>query len=490
MSISFNEIPNSLKVPGFWTEFDNSNAGGNSVMPWKILLIGSMLSGGTATADIPVQIFSEDQADSLFGKGSQAALMARAFLKNNAILPLYVAGVADGISAATVDIPATDITVDNVVAGVLYLTIGGVSVNVAINSQATKNDVIAAIADAVNANAQLPVVAALDDDDTPTKVTITAKNKGTAGNSISVYVNFYEGEVLPKGLTVEETKYELSNGSGDPSVTTLISNIAAQWFNIIVTAFDGAITDLRNELDERWLATNQKTGVLFYGYNGAQSGIAAAANKNSQVCVCIPVVKSPTPTFEIAAATAGAVATHAEADPAMPLSNWVIKGIVAPKNEDRLGMSAENQILLDGAALINADSSGNVYMRRVVTTYLRNSAGGSDTSYQQLETIFTLSFIRWDWNNYMAGKYPHAKLAEDGYNYGPGQVVMTPKRGKAEALARFSYWQEMGLVQNYDDFKANLTVEINAQNKTRLDFLLPPTLMGQLFTCASKIQFK
>ena len=85
--MTFNEIPNGLLVPGFWTEFDNSAAAGSGIMPWAVLLIGSMTSEGNATADLPVQIFSDDEADILFGKGSQAALMARAFRKNNQLMP-------------------------------------------------------------------------------------------------------------------------------------------------------------------------------------------------------------------------------------------------------------------------------------------------------------------------------------------------------------------------------------------------------------------
>ena len=45
-------------------------------------------------------------------------------------------------------------------------------------------------------------------------------------------------------------------------------------------------------------------------------------------------------------------------------------------------------------------------------------------SAEQLEKVFTLSFLRWDWNNYLAGRYPHAKLADDGTDFGPGQVTL------------------------------------------------------------------
>jgi phage tail sheath gpL-like len=208
------------------------------------------------------------------------------------------------------------------------------------------------------------------------------------------------------------------------------------------------------------------------------------------VLVELPLPKSPTPSFEIAAAGAAVIAQSAEADPAMPLGNLAVKGILAPAMKDRKNLNEENAMLLAGGTLMNSATDGTVYLRRTVTTYRKNAAGADDDSYQQLETVFTLSFIRWDWNNYMASKYPRAKLAKDGYEYGEGQVVITPKKGRAEALSRFDYWMRLGVAQDAETFKQYLVVEINAQNPYRLDFLLPATLMKQLFTVATKLQFR
>ncbi|MNG29476.1 Phage tail sheath protein [compost metagenome] len=61
---------------------------------------------------------------------------------------------------------------------------------------------------------------------------------------------------------------------------------------------------------------------------------------------------------------------------------------------------------------------------------------------------------------------------------------------KAEALAKFREWEELGLVENIDDFKANLVAERNASDPNRLDVLLPPDLVNQLRIIANKIQFR
>jgi phage tail sheath gpL-like len=50
--------------------------------------------------------------------------------------------------------------------------------------------------------------------------------------------------------------------------------------------------------------------------------------------------------------------------------------------------------------------------------------------------------------------------------------------------------EEKGLVENFDDFKANLVVERNATDANRLDFSLPPNLINGLQRTAAQIQFR
>ena len=82
------------------------------------------------------------------------------------------------------------------------------------------------------------------------------------------------------------------------------------------------------------------------------------------------------------------------------------------------------------------------------------------------------------------------KLATDGTRYGIGQPVVTPVVMKAEAVVKAREWEEIGLVENIDDFKANLIGERNISDPNRLDMLLPPDLVNQLRIVANKIQFR
>lgn len=498
MSIQFQEIPANNLVPIFATEFDNSRAAKSGPMPWKNLLIGQATKAGAPTG--VTQIFSDVEADSLFGEGSQIALMARAFRKNAKNMELYCLALQDASdgAAATGSITVTGTATES---APIYLLIGGQAVTVTVVSGDEAKDadgtpgVASNIATAINEVKNLPVTASASNG----VVTITAKNKGTAGNDISVLANFNAGEKTPGGLTVTLPESgKLSGGAKDAAYneTSVGAKIAGEWFKAVVVGCGdntetGGVAYIKELLDDLWGATVQRDGVLYYSVAGTLSAYTTAGNARNSQLICIPgLVKTPSQPCVVAAASAGCIAQCALNDPAVPLSNWPVYGVVAPKAYDRLIMAEANALLKSGVALLAAGDDGSVYLKRCVTTYKRNAADVSDTSYQQLEKVHTLSFLRWDWNAYLGGKYPHAKLADDGNEYGPGQVVMTPSLGKAEILTRYKYWMSKGLVQNYEEFAANVVVERDPDDDTAMNFLIPADLIDQLLICKSKIQFK
>ena len=509
MSISFSEIPADNLVPMFMTEFDNSNAAKGGAMPWKNLLIGQALSGNTNTGTLK-QITSDEQADALYGAGSQIARMIRAFRKNTRNSELWALAVADGTTAAEGSIAVSFSGSASVApkSGAIRLMIGGQSVNADVVAGKTAIQVATAIVEAINANPQLPVTANNIVSTSPTAtVTLTAKNGGTCGQGIDIRYNHYQGQELPDGVVL--TVVNMNGGGSDTMYETagVGTIIRGTWFNAIVAGSDDVanVAYIKGLLDDRWQATVQQTGVLFFSLNGcvvdgdpdvyygtaSLDALKTRGNAlNSQVIVLPSLPETPTPGFEVAAAVLGCIAPKALNDPAQPLSNWPVAGIVAPRETDREDLEGNNALLKAGCALLTCGNDGTVYLKRTVTTYKQNPSGAKDTSYQQLEKVFTLSFLRWDWNNYLAGRYPHAKLADDGTDFGPGQVIMTPKLGEAELLGRYEYWISKGLVQDYATFKANLVVVRDPDDDTALQFLIPADLIDQFFIGKSKIQFK
>jgi phage tail sheath gpL-like len=485
MSVTFNEIPSDNLVPIFATEFDNTLAAHSGAMPWKNLLIGQ--ASNSSASSVLTQIFSDEQADTLYGQGSEMALMCRAFRKNSKTIELWALPVQDTSSAAaatgTLTVAMTGSTAT--VSGYIPLLIGGQSVRVNVTAGDTPTEVAASIAAAITDKGNLPVTAT----SSAAVVTLTAKNKGAHGNSLSIESCFYDGETLPSGISL--TIVAMSGGGAEPLYEdlTLSSIISGVWFNaIVIGSNDSAnIAYIQSILDDRWLATKQFTGVCHFALNGTLANFTTlGASVNSKVLCGSGIVESPTPFYEQVSAIMGVVAPIALTDPAVPLCNWAVAGIVAPKKSNEMLFDEKNALLKKGMSLLSSDGS-TVYLRRMVTTYKTNAAGASDTSYRQLEKIHTLSYLRWDWNNYLAGRYPHAKLADDGNDYGPDQTIMTPSIAKAEILGRYKVWMKKGLVQDYDTFKSNVVCQKDGDDT--MVWLINPDLMDQLLIGKTKMQF-
>ena len=97
MTISFDSIPITLRVPGQFIEFDSSRAvQGLSVVPFKALIAAQKTSAGTVAELIPTLITSADQARAAFGVGSQLANMIAKWRGSNRFPELGGIAIDDG----------------------------------------------------------------------------------------------------------------------------------------------------------------------------------------------------------------------------------------------------------------------------------------------------------------------------------------------------------------------------------------------------------
>ena len=112
-----------------------------------------------------------------------------------------------------------------------------------------------------------------------------------------------------------------------------------------------------------------------------------------------------------------------------------------------------------------------------------------DASYLDVTTPATLGYIRYATRARITQKFPRHKLANDGTAFGPGQAIVTPGIIRAELLALFRELELQGLVEDFDQYKADLIVERNANDPNRIDVLSPPNLVNQLRVFAEQIQF-
>lgn len=486
MAISFNQVPNGSRVPFLYAEFDSSKAqSGAAVKSYSALMFGQKLAGGTATADAPVLVTSEAQAIALFGRGSFLQQQVRAFLKANKFTPLTVVPQADnaaGVAATgslTVTGPAS-------ASGTINLYIGGVLVQVAVTTADTANTIATNIQAAIAAALDLPVTASV----ATNVVTVTCRHKGLLGNAIDIRVNYRDGDVLPAGVSIAIVG--MASGTTAPSLTNSIANMTEKQFDIICCPYNDStsLAAMEAELDDRWGPVRQNDGRLITAMSGTVSTLGTfGTSRNSKHVTCFGINKYPTASYEVAASAAGVIAYYAQQDPARPFQTLELPGVFAPAAVDEFKMSERDVLLHDGIATLKISPDRKVLIERAITMYQLNGAGASDVAYLDINTLLTLSYIRWDFRNSMLIKYARHKLANDGTRYGAGQAIITPKVGRAEAIAKFRQWEELGLVEGADDFKRDLIVERNASDMNRLDFMIPPNLVNQLMVMGVQIGF-
>jgi phage tail sheath gpL-like len=490
MTIVFNNIPPTLRVPFVAAEFDNTRAQqGPSILAYRVLLIGQKLAGGTATADTAIRVTSAEQVIPLAGRGSLLHRQALAWFAVNRSTELWIGVLADN-GAGTAAAGSITVTGSATSSTPIVLYLGGERVPVGVTIGDAQNTIATNIGAAINANADLPVTASVSTN----VVTVTFRHKGTPGNFYDMRDSFQPGEARPGGVSLAYV--QLTGGATNPTLTNLIASVADIWFQLWPHPYTDAtsLTALEGELLTRFGPLRMQDGVAITASSGTFSALTTlGTGRNSQQSlIWAPPGASPlTPPWEMAAETAGLVALSAQLDPARPFQTLALSRCMPTALTDQWSFDERNQLLYAGIATtrLNAAATG-VQLERAITTYRTAPSGAPDTSYLDVTTMFTLAYLRFDFRVLWQTKYPRHKLGGDDIQYDAGQPIVTPSLGKAEALMWFRRMEKKGLVEGFDQFKRDLVVERNTSDPNRLDFLLAPDLINQLIISAAQIQFR
>ncbi len=488
MSPSFNQIPSNQREPFVAVEFDSSKAQqGPSILAYRGLLIGQKLAAGSQAANTLVRVTNADQVIPLAGRGSMLHRQAIAWFASNKSTELWLGVLAD--DGAGVAATGT-ITVGNAAtgAGTIALYLGGVRITVGVNAADTVDTIATAIAAAINAAADLPVTAAA----VAAVVTLTFRHKGLVGNSFDVRHSFRYGEALPAGVTLAIVA--MAGGTTAPSLTNLIAAMADMWFHVIAHPYSDAtnLTAIEAELASRANAMRAMDGIAITSMSGtfsAHTTLGSARNSAYSYIVSQPGPTPLTPPMEFAAETAALVALYGQQDPARPMQTLAMANAIAPAETDLWSPEERNLFLFDGIATTKVGAGSVVQLSRIISTYQTNAAGADDTAYLDVTTVLTLMYLRYDFRARIQTKYPRHKLAADNTRAGAGQALITPKLGKAEAIAWFREKEEQGLVEGFDQFKRDL-VCVRGADPNRLEWVLPTDLINFLAVSAASIQFR
>lgn len=490
MSISFNSISLNILTPGVFAEFDNSHAvQGAAILPHVALLVGQMTSAGSATANTVYQPSSPDQAVSLFGAKSQAAQMVKAYKTVDPLTELFVIPVADDGSgvAASGSITWTGTATEG---GEISFYTGGRRTPVAV----VKGDTAATLeTNALAAMAlqnDLPVTVA---GDSGTGLDFTAVNKGTIGNQIFLGVCQLPGEHVPAGFTVTVTA--MASGATDPSYSSAVAALVEDQYNTIALGLCSATPTglFVTELESRWGPMRAIEGQAFAAKYDTRANLTTLGNSFNSLSLTVVGAEAsallPLP-WELAAATAALSAQRAQVDPARALTGAIYPGFSAAKRGTGFTRAERDILLSDGISTVKAASDGRLLSERLVTTWQTNAQSIPDTSYQDLTTVRLLAALRYSLRARISSRFGQFKLMDDGNVIPPGQAIVTPSTIRGEVIALFQDWQDLGWVENLNQFKAELLVQRNQSDPNRIDMILPPDLINNLLVTAAQFAFK
>lgn len=486
---TFSQIPSNLRVPGQYTEVDSSQAQqGPALLAYRALIVGQKTSAGSAADNSLHRVTNISDVIALAGRGSMLHRQAIAWFANNKFTEVWIGVLADngaGVAASgtlTVTGPAT-------AAGTIVLELGGERITVAVASGAVQNDIATAIDAAIDLVTDLPATSAA----ATNVVTVTHRHKGTVGNDFDIRVNPEFGDALPAGVSIAVVA--MASGATNPVLTSLIAALGDSWFQVIVHPYTDAtsLTAIENEMTRRFGPMVAVPGVAITSALGSTSTLGTlgdSRNSPHSVIVSQPGTSPRTPPVEFAAEVGALVAQYGAQDPARPFQTLQLARAKQPAESALYDNTERNLLLFDGIATSKTVAGGKVAIERLVTTYQRNAANSPDTAYLDVNSPLTLIYLRYSWEVRIAAKYPRHKLANDGTRFGPGQPVITPKVGKAEALGWFGQMEELGLVEGIDQFKRDLVCVRSALDPNRLEWTLPPDFVNQAMVFASQLSFR
>jgi len=487
MPIPFTQIPDVLLVPGQYQEIDNSLAGSTGDIK-KALIIAYKSAAGTAPAGKPVRTLSDLKAASLFGYGSPAAILAKSFLSLNKIEECWVLPV-DAPQAATPWQVTYTVAVTAAQKGAAAITVNGQKIDAAaIAAGDTPQAIAAAIVARINSELWLPIEAEAGGDG---EFTIKSVVAGTGGNFNTVIIGSEAA-----GVTITTPGRIL--GTQTANIKPLFEGLGSVRYNYIVSDFSDSenIAALSEELTSRFGAMRQIGGRAFVALSGEigsvsepESVLGQAEAVNNPHIVLVPRLTSPQLPGEWAARWCAIACRILADDPAANTYDLTVTGLTS-----NVEVNAETRqiLLMAGIATYRLDTTGNVLIERLVTSYTENTDGGRDTSYLDIQVSETVDAVRTYINAEAKKRYKTWKLASTEENFGSGAKVMTAGifRSFLCELYQAIFIQQKRWCQDFDGYKNSLIVEIKKGSKTWLEYSHQPNLIGQFYIAAGLTQFK
>lgn len=481
--ISFQKIPQALRYPGAYIEIDGSQAGLGGDMP-IVLLVGQKLPTGTAPAGEIVRLSGVNDAKAKAGVGSMLAQMAARYRAIDPVLDLFMLPYADNPAGVAATGPIA-VTAAPTASGTIPLYVDGKLISVPVAAGETTAQTAAAIAAAFT-DIDVPATAAAIASD----ITLTARHKGTCGNSIDIRLGLY-GEAIPAGLGL--TIGAMSGGSGDPAPGNLEAILgSSRWYRYVALGINDAATlaAWHTESQRRYAPPVQAGFRAFTAFRGDYAAAAAfGETKNYEHISNLSLELNPTSTWAAAAILTAAAAPKLYNNPVESLEGIQLTGMIGVSNHD---WTQANSLLFKGMSVMQITKDGTCTIKRLISMYLFRPDGSTDDSYLDINAAEVLERIRYEQRVGAVKKFTGTAAAKTNEGFRPGLRITTEDSVRAYLLSLYKHllMQEFGWVQAYDYYKSTLVVEQDPLNPSRFNFLDTPILLSPFYILAGRSQFR
>jgi len=481
--ISFNHVLTALRYPGAYIEVDGSQAGLGGDIP-AVLLVGQKLATGTAPAGEITQLSGVQDAINKAGAGSMLAQMVARYRAIDPTLDIYMLPYADN-AAGVMATGTITVTAAPTAAGTLALYIAGKPVSVGLALGMTPTQVASAIAAAITAaGTDMPVTAVA----AAAVVTLTARHKGTCGNSIDLRLNFYrEAAVAGLALTIAA----MAGGAGDPAPGALTTMLGQFWYRYVALGINDAATLAAWHVESQ-LRYKPPVQAGFRAFTAHRGDYAAAvafgtAGNYEHLC-CLSLEINPTPTWEAAAIVAAAAAPKLYNSPVESLEGIALPGILGKTYHD---WTNANSLLFKGMSVMQVSKDGSCSIKRLISMYQFRPDGSADDAYLDINTAEVMERIRYEQRIGAIKRFTGTAAAKSNEGYRPGLRITTEDDVRAFLLSLYkhSLMEEFGWVQAYDYYKGSLVVEQDPLNPSRFNYRDTPVLLSPYYILAGRDVF-
>lgn len=460
-NINFEKIPTSTRKPGVYAEWNTKLAVRNlPTNKQRLLLVAQHNKASLGALTALESVFSAADVATKYGAGSMAHLMATAAIKAYPYADLSLITVADNSAGVAA---AGSITVSGTAStqGLLRVSIGNAdTLTVGISADDAAAKVAAAVKAAVDAVPSLPVTASVNN----AVVTLTAKNKGTAGNSIVIKTSNTAADISVVAAA-------MSGGDGNPDIAPALAAVVAEGHHIIACGIndDANLLKLRSHLDTVASPMEKRWAIGVYGQTGTLAQATTQAGRlNHGHIVSAWYRGTPSQPCELAAAFAAVMAS--EEDPARPLNTLALTGIGVCDSKNKTMRTEQENALYNGVTPIETSPAGSdAQIVRAITTYTKTANGTADESLLDVTTVRTLIYVSRACVDRIALRFPRDKLSD-----------RTPIRVRSELIDVLMRCEELEILEQVEANLPGLIVERDAQNTGMLNCRVPSDVINGL----------